>query len=151
MNKMKKSTFVLAALALIATTVKAQMPGVDSVNIAQQVAQMSRAKVLVSGDKFTCLPSMPQAGVVVADIQLLTCLVAEDVKSKFSQNPAIQKSTKLIGSVQGQKVTWSSIVTVDGLSVQLDAKAGDVMMSQVEGATIPDTLTVHVMRNLVFN
>jgi hypothetical protein len=98
------------------------------------------------GDKFECSPLIP--GATVALTQLLTCMVDHDVKSKIAKAPAIQKASKLVGSVLGQKVTWSRIISVAGDSIELDAKNAGVIVSELQGKTVPHTLTVHVMHDL---
>jgi hypothetical protein len=104
---------------------------------------------LLLGDKFACSPTTP--GATTANTDLLTCMVDHDVKSKAANAPAIQAASKLVGRVQGQKVTWSRLVSPAGISVELDAKKSDVMASELVGNTIPHTLTVHVIRDLASN
>lgn len=117
---------------------------------AAQVVKANGA-ALRQGDRFACSPSVPHPGVVIANTQLLTCAVDHDVKSKAISAPAILAGTKLVGSVQGHKVTWSRIISAVGDSIELDAKDGAFMASEVQSKTIPRTLTVHVMRDLAFN
>jgi hypothetical protein len=102
--------------------------------------------ILLQGDKFTCSPEIP--GAAVANVQLLTCMVDHDVKSRTAKAPAIERASKLVGSVQGEKVTWSHIVSVAGISIELDTKNSAVMVSELQGKAVPRTLTVHVVRDL---
>lgn len=66
---------------------------------AQDKNTTAPGAILMQDDKFACSPLIP--GATVANIQLLTCIVDHDVKSKTAKAPAIQKAGKLIGSVQG--------------------------------------------------
>jgi len=108
--------------------------------------EAAKPGALLQGYKFQCAPTNPDAD--VSKTALLTCLVKHDAKQKL---PAILDSGKLVGSVHGKKVTWERVISAAGESVELDAKGGPVMASELPGKAVPRALSVHVMRDLALN
>lgn len=135
---MKATPLIAAILVLTGATA-----------LAHDTNAAATGATLLQGEQFACSPTTPDA--TIANTDLLTCMVDHDVKSKVAKAPAIPAASKLVGRVHGQKVTWSRLVSPAGISVELDAKESDVMASELVGKTIPRTLTVHVMRDLVWN